>query len=130
MAIPGRTQLGGSCGSGGQDSEMRGTCGSCRCVKFGASRHIARIILSALRYNPKIRAAINVRIFGKQHFLCRKSWTQFIFPLTRVEEPENCTTMDWEIPEAVKSQKSIPKVVYDTGDLGKEPMIHCLYKCC
>jgi hydroxymethylpyrimidine/phosphomethylpyrimidine kinase len=34
--------------------------------------------------------------------------------------------MDWEIPEAVKSQKSIPKVVYDTGDLGKEPMIHLL----
>jgi hydroxymethylpyrimidine/phosphomethylpyrimidine kinase len=95
------------------------------CVKFGASRHIARIILSALRYNPKIRAAINVRYSESNISLCRKAGLS-LYSFNRVEEPENCTTMDWEIPEAVKSQKSIPKVVYDTGDLGKEPMIHLL----
>ena len=31
------------------------------CVIFGASRHVARIILASLCYNPKIRAAINVK---------------------------------------------------------------------
>ncbi len=95
------------------------------CVEFGASRHIARIILSALRYNPKMRAAINVRYSESNLSLCREAGLS-LSSFNRAEEPENCTTLDGRTAEAVKTQRKIPKVVYDTGYLGKEPMIHLL----
>jgi len=95
------------------------------CVEFGASRHIARIILSALRYNPKMRAAINVRYSESNLSLCREAGLS-LSSFNRAEEPENCTTLDGWTAEAVKAQRRIPKVIYDTGYLGKEPMIHLL----
>ena len=95
------------------------------CVEFGASRHIARIILSALRYNPKMRAAINVRYSESNLSLCREAGLS-LSSFNRAEEPENCTILDWGTVEEVKTQRSTPKVVYDIGYLGKEPIIHLL----
>lgn len=125
MAIPGAHNLEEVAAVEGRIVRCRERAVHVGCVEFGASRHIARIILSALRYNPKIRAAINVRYSESNISLCRKAGLS-LYSFNRGEEPRNCTTMDLGIPEAVKSQKSIPKVVYDTGDLGKEPMIHLL----
>ena len=44
----------------------------------------------------------------------------------RAEEPENTSTMDWGTAEAIKKYGSVPKVIYDKGGLGKEPMIRLL----
>ena len=125
MAIPGAHNLEEVAAVEGRIVRYRERAVHVGCVEFGASRHIARIILSALRYNPKIRAAINVRYSESNISLCRKAGLS-LYSFNRAEEPENCINMDWGTPKAVKSQRSIPKVVYDTGDLGKEPMMHLL----
>jgi hydroxymethylpyrimidine/phosphomethylpyrimidine kinase len=125
MAIPGAHNLEEVAAVEGRIVRYRERGVHIGCVEFGASRHIARIILSALRYNPKIRAAINVRYSKSNLSLCRESGLG-LYSFNRAEEPENYTTMDWGTPEAVKKQRNIPKVVYDTGDSGKEPMIHLL----
>ena len=125
MAIPGAYNLEEVAAVEGRIVRYRERVVHVGCVEFGASRHIARIILSALRYNPKIRAAINVRYSESNISLCRKAGLS-LYSFNRAEEPENCTNMDWGTPKAVKAQRSIPKVVYNTGDLGKEPMIHLL----
>ena len=50
------------------------------CVDFGASRHVARIILASLRYDPEIRAAINVKYSEKALAACERNETwNFLF---------------------------------------------------
>jgi len=95
------------------------------CVNFGASWHVARIILASLRYDPEIRAAINVKYSKKALAACEEMKLE-ISSFDRAEEPENTSTMDWGIAEAIKKYGSVPKVIYDKGSLGKEPMIRLL----
>jgi hydroxymethylpyrimidine kinase / phosphomethylpyrimidine kinase / thiamine-phosphate diphosphorylase len=95
------------------------------CVDFGASRHIAGIILASLRYNPGMKAAINVKYSEKVLAACREMEIEIFF-FDRAEEPETTSTMDWSTAEAIKKYGNVPKVVYDKGGPGKEPMIHML----
>lgn len=92
------------------------------CVEFGASKHVSSIILSALRQNPEIRAAINVKYSEKVLAVCREMKLG-ISSFDRAEEPENASTMDWGTAEAIKKYGRVPKVIYDGGGTGKEPMI-------
>ena len=92
------------------------------CVEFGASKHVASIILSALHYNPEIRAAINVKYSEKALAACREMELG-ISSFDRAEEPENISTMDWGTAEAIKKYGRVPEVIYDEGGTGKEPMI-------
>ncbi|PAV13557.1 phosphomethylpyrimidine kinase [Methanosarcina spelaei] len=99
------------------------------CVDFGASRHVARIILSSLRYNPEIRAAINVKYSMELLAACREMKLG-ISSFDRAEEPENTSTTDWGTAEAIKKYGSVPTVIYDKGGgSGKEPMIRLLGRC-
>lgn len=98
------------------------------CVGFGTSRHVARIILSSLRYNPEIRAAINVK-YSMELLAACKEMKLGISYFDRAEEPENTSTMDWGTAEAIKKYGSVPTVIYDKGGSGKEPMIRLLGRC-
>jgi len=95
------------------------------CVNFGASQHVARIILASLRYNPEIRAAINVKYSEEIIAACREMKLE-ISSFDRAEEPENASTMDWGTAEAIKKYGSVSRVIYDKGSPGKEPMIRLL----
>jgi hydroxymethylpyrimidine/phosphomethylpyrimidine kinase len=95
------------------------------CVSFGASRHVAKIILAALCYNPKIRAAINVKYSREVLAACEEMKLGISF-FDRAEEPESTNTMDWGTAEAIKKYGSVPNVIYDKGGQGKEPMIRLL----
>ena len=94
------------------------------CVDFGASRHVAGVILASLRYNPGIRAAINIKYSEETLAACREMKLE-ISSFDRTEEPENASTVDLGTTEAIKKYGSVPKVIYDKGSPGKEPMI-CL----
>ena len=97
------------------------------CVDFGASRHVARIILAALRYNPRVRAAVNVRYSEKVLTACREmGLTDSSFD--REKEPENVSSMDWGTAEAIRVYESVPDMIYDEGSTGKEPMVRLLGK--
>ncbi len=127
MAIRGAESFEDVAAVEGRIVRLKGKAVPVGCAVFGASRHVARIILSALRYDPEIRAAINIRYSAKNLSLCREAGLS-ISSFDRDKEPENVSTMDWGTAEAIKKYGSVPKVIYDKGGAGKEPMIRLLGK--
>jgi hydroxymethylpyrimidine/phosphomethylpyrimidine kinase len=125
MAIPEADSYEDVAAVEGRIVRYRGRAVPVGCVDFGASRHVARIILASLRYNPEIRAAINIR-YSEEALAACGEMKPGISSFDRAEEPENTSTMDWGTAEAIKKYGSVPKVIYDKGGPGKEPMIRLL----
>ncbi|MGB9939145.1 bifunctional hydroxymethylpyrimidine kinase/phosphomethylpyrimidine kinase [Methanosarcina sp.] len=125
MAIPEADSYEDVAAVEGRIVKYRGRAVPVGCVDFGASRHVAGVILSSLRYNPEIRAAINVKYSEEALAACREMKLG-ISSFDRAAEPENASTMDWGTTEAIKKYGRVPKVIYDKGGPGKEPMIRIL----
>lgn len=99
-------------------------------VEFGASSHMARLVLTAMKYDPSIRSAMNLKYSEKLVKRARKRGYVVIY-VDRRAEPENIRmregrSIPWIIEEAVKRANRVPDIVYDTGDIGKEAMIRIL----
>ncbi|RXA20800.1 bifunctional hydroxymethylpyrimidine kinase/phosphomethylpyrimidine kinase [Methanosarcina sp. MSH10X1] len=125
MAIPEADNYQDVAAVEGRIVRKRGRTVPVGCVDFGASRHVAGIILSALRYKPEIKAAINVRYSEKVLAASREMKLGISF-FDRAEEPENTGTMDWGTAEAIRKYGGVPKIIYDKSGSGKEPMIYLL----
>ncbi len=102
------------------------------CPKFGASRHIANVILAALKFDPQIRAAMNIRFNEK--FLekaCKLGYQ--IAEFSRQEEPpeikaQEGSTLSWGVTLVCRRLGRVPDFIADRGEVGKEPMIRILGK--
>lgn len=97
---------------------------------FGASRHIARVILAAMRHDPKMRSAMNIRYSQDVIEACRKAGLSLAC-FDRREEPKEVkeregSTLEWGTDRAISSLGRVPDAVYDQGDQGKEPMVRIL----
>ncbi|UYZ39487.1 MAG: bifunctional hydroxymethylpyrimidine kinase/phosphomethylpyrimidine kinase [Candidatus Methanospirare jalkutatii] len=97
-------------------------------VEFGASSHVARAILTMMRFNRAIRSAINIKYSPEIVEICERLFSVASFE--REKEPnasEEGKTMEWGISSAVqnalKERGSIPDVIFDCGAVGKEPML-------
>jgi hydroxymethylpyrimidine kinase/phosphomethylpyrimidine kinase len=97
------------------------------CVAFGASRHVARIVLAAMKSDSSIKAAMNIRYSEEVLSACKQIGLQTA-TFRREDEPEGVSTMEWGVGSAIKSSSRFPDVIYDRGDLGKEAMIRLLGK--
>ncbi|UCG68800.1 MAG: bifunctional hydroxymethylpyrimidine kinase/phosphomethylpyrimidine kinase, partial [Thermoplasmata archaeon] len=95
--------------------------------KFGASKHIARIILTAMKFDSENRSAMNMKYFPEILELC-SSLGFTIGTFNREEEPLQTTTMEWGTEYAINKLGKVPDIIYDTGSIGKEPMIRILGK--
>lgn len=89
-------------------------------VAFGASDHVARIVLTAMRYDPRVRAAANIR-FADPILHELEEMMLDIRYFDRAQEPPGIRTMDWGVASCCKT--GVPDVIYDRGAVGKEPMI-------
>jgi len=100
------------------------------CVEFGASDHIARIIVTAMKHDSAKRAAINLKYDAQLVQAFQKlGFTASSFD--RKLEPEEIKTVEggtlsWGVNEAVRKAGKVPDIIYDLGDIGKEPMIRVL----
>jgi hydroxymethylpyrimidine/phosphomethylpyrimidine kinase len=97
---------------------------------FGASRHIARVILAATRHQPRLRAAMNIRFNPATLDACKKIGLEMAF-FDRRQEPKDLkeregSTLEWGTDRALLRFEGIPDLVYDEGEVGKEPMIRIL----
>jgi hydroxymethylpyrimidine/phosphomethylpyrimidine kinase len=100
-------------------------------AKLGASSHMARLVIALNRIHPEIRSGIN---FASNPDLARwlegycqgKGWTLSL--IDRKDEPEDVkvtegASMGWKAGEAIRiAEGSAPKLFYETGDVGKEPV--------
>ncbi|MGC9435819.1 MAG: thiamine-phosphate synthase family protein [Methanomicrobiales archaeon] len=92
-------------------------------VGFGASDHVARIALTAMRFNPDIRSAANIR-FSDRYIAIMEDQMMEICSFDRTREPPGVHTMDWGVAFCCKGE--VPDVIFDRGAMGKEPMIRFL----
>ncbi len=99
---------------------------------FGASSHIARIILTVMKKDPEYRSAMNIRFnMDLIDNAIRKNY--IVAHFNREFEPEDIktregSTLNWGIESALNTTNTIPDFIYDTGGLGKEPVIRVLGK--
>lgn len=94
-------------------------------ARFGASRHVARIILTAMRFDPGVRSAINLKY--KEKNLSRPKKIGFVVgTFERGMQPEGTSTMEWGTERAIRKLGRVPDVIADRGDVGKEAMVRIL----
>ncbi|MCG2758528.1 MAG: bifunctional hydroxymethylpyrimidine kinase/phosphomethylpyrimidine kinase, partial [Desulfobacteraceae bacterium] len=99
---------------------------------FGASRHIASIILSTMKYNVDYRCAMNIRFSEDIISICMSLGFD-VDNFDRSDEPDDTKSKEgyslkWGIDSVLSKKNSIPDIIFDRGDLGKEPMIRVLGK--
>jgi hydroxymethylpyrimidine/phosphomethylpyrimidine kinase len=100
-------------------------------VRFGASSHLARLVLEFLRRDPEVRSAINIR-YDEKYLRKAVELGYLVVGVDRTKEPEESkkvegSSLKWVVGEALKDCGGrIPDIIYDTGDVGKEAMIRIL----
>ncbi|MBN1382842.1 MAG: bifunctional hydroxymethylpyrimidine kinase/phosphomethylpyrimidine kinase [Deltaproteobacteria bacterium] len=119
-AFPGRIiRIGEGC---------RAICGPA----FGASSHIARIILTAMKHDPAYRSAMNIR-FSEEVLKACEALGYTCDSFDRSAEPVDIktregSTLEWGTEAVLVKRETIPDIIYDRGEVGKEPMIRVLGK--
>jgi len=100
--------------------------------EFGASRHVANIILTVMKFDPEYCSAMNIRYsretvaqFRRKGFL-PGHFDRRLEP-KRVKEREG-SSLEWGVGDVLKKMKGVPDFIYDEGSVGKEPMIRVLGK--
>ena len=97
---------------------------------FGASKHIASIILTVMRHDPAFRSAMNIR-FSEDLLGRSKTLGWKVCSFDRADEPNEIKqreggTLEWGTEAALSEETEIPDAIYDRGEIGKEPMIRVL----
>jgi hydroxymethylpyrimidine kinase/phosphomethylpyrimidine kinase len=97
---------------------------------FGASRHVARIILTAMRFDPQMRSAANIRFSEEVLQACHRAGLKAT-SFDRSQEPEEVkvqegATLSWGVEECLRRGEGFPDVIFDRGGTGKEPMVRVL----
>ncbi|MBE9546046.1 MAG: bifunctional hydroxymethylpyrimidine kinase/phosphomethylpyrimidine kinase [Proteobacteria bacterium] len=99
---------------------------------FGVSHHITSIILTAMRYDGDYRSAMNIRFSEDIVKICGEL-AYDIGSFDRSDEPEEIkakegSSLEWGTDSVLSRQDTIPDIIFDRGDMGKEPMIRVLGK--
>ncbi len=92
---------------------------------FGASRHMGRVVLTAMEYDPAMRCVLNLR-FSKETLDAAKKVGLTVASFDRKDEPKSAKTMAWGTAEAIKGKGLVPDVIWDSGGHGKEAMLRLL----
>lgn len=98
-----------------------------RGVRYGASSHVARFLLSAREFFPPLRFAVNCRFDEDvEAALGAIDWP--VAEYDRGSEPDTVaetegSTMGWGARQAFADRESPPIAVVDRGDVGKEAIV-------
>ncbi len=97
---------------------------------FGASRHIAALILTAMATHPDLRSAMNIKFFEGLEDLAPLLHLR-VATFDRGAEPPEIKareggTLAWGVASVLKAGAPPPDLIYDRGDWGQEPMIRIL----
>jgi len=100
--------------------------------EFDASRHIAKIILTVMNFDPEYCSAMNIR-YSREYIAQLRRKGFLIGRFDRKREPRQVkeregSSLEWGVHEVLRKLKKVPDFIYDEGDVGKEPMIRVLGK--
>ena len=114
----------------GRIVRLRDTIASLSDPEFGASQHIAKIILTVMNFDAEYGSAMNIR-YSRENVarLRRKGFLVGHFDRKleprQVKEKEG-SSLEWGVQDVLRRLKRVPDFIYDEGDVGKEPMIRVL----
>lgn len=99
---------------------------------FGASRHIASIILAVMKYDENFRSTMNIKFSERILQIC-KDLGYKMDSFDRSNEPKDIkikegSSLTWGINYVLSKRNTIPDIIFDLGDIGKEPIIRILGK--
>ncbi|MEF8847821.1 MAG: bifunctional hydroxymethylpyrimidine kinase/phosphomethylpyrimidine kinase [Candidatus Thermoplasmatota archaeon] len=98
----------------------------CNYLRFGGSDHIAKIILTVMHFDKRIRSAINLK-YSEENLEKFQSKNFKILSFERKNEPNySKSTMEWGTKQVIEEKNQIPDIIYDKGSIGKEPMIRLI----
>jgi hydroxymethylpyrimidine kinase/phosphomethylpyrimidine kinase len=97
---------------------------------FGASSHVAKVVLAAMRFDPQCRSAMAVRYEPEILQACQKAGF-VLAQFDRADEPKDLkekegSSLEWGTRTAIKALGKVPDAVWDEGEKGKEPVIRIL----
>lgn len=97
---------------------------------FGASSHVARIILTAMRTDQTVRSAMNIR-YDETFLKKAGNLGLAVESFDRADEPPEIkaregSSLEWGTNEVIKRTGRAPDLIFDLGEVGKEPMIRVL----
>jgi predicted fused transcriptional regulator/phosphomethylpyrimidine kinase len=98
---------------------------------FGASRHVAKIILTLMKHDPEYRSVMNIRFSEDIIRSCERAGLT-IRSFDRADEPGEVkeregSSLEWGTEQVLKTSRA-PDVIFDRGDMGKEPMVRVIGK--
>ncbi|SER13690.1 bifunctional hydroxymethylpyrimidine kinase/phosphomethylpyrimidine kinase [Natrinema salaciae] len=98
-----------------------------RGVRFGASSHVARFLLSAREFVPELRFAVNCR-FDADVEAALESLEWPLAEYDRGDEPDDVketegNTMGWGARQAFAGREDPPVAIVDRGEVGKEALV-------
>jgi hydroxymethylpyrimidine/phosphomethylpyrimidine kinase len=100
--------------------------------EFGASQHVANIILTVMKFDPEYVSAMNIR-YSKEMVAQLEKTGFLVGHFDRKLEPKRLkekegSSLEWGVGEVLKKMKRVPDFIYDEGDVGTEPMVRVLGK--
>lgn len=98
--------------------------------EFGASSHVAGIILTAMNHDPAFRSAMALRFSEETVKVCEQAGYA-VGSFSRTDEPEEVklregSSLNWGTHEVIVRMGRVPDIIFDRGGMGKEPIIRVL----
>ena len=99
--------------------------------RFGGSRHVADIVLTAMNFDPTKRAVMNIKYEPEIIKICQKLKLT-IASFDRAKEPRKVklkegSSLEWGTANAIKSfGGKVPDIIFDEGGMRKEEMIRVI----
>lgn len=114
----------------GRIIRVRDTIATINAPAFGASQHIASIILTVMQHDPSCRSAMNIKYSPGILKACKEGGLR-TYGFDRREEPQEVTeaegrSLAWGVEKVLAGAGEVPDVIYDEGGWGKEAMIRVL----
>jgi hydroxymethylpyrimidine/phosphomethylpyrimidine kinase len=100
--------------------------------QFGASSHVARLILTFMKYYPHVRSCVDIR-YDRAIIKKAKEKAMDVVFFDRRKEPKKIKgaegkSLDFLVEKVLKRVNTPPDIIYDVGDVGKEPIIRLFAK--
>ncbi len=91
---------------------------------FGASSHVASMLMGAMKHDPAKRCAMNIRYSDEIIAACKSMGLKAVF-VDRMAEPDDVkdeegASVPWVLQQAVDEWGYVPDVIYHKGSVGKE----------
>ncbi|MEM2211233.1 MAG: thiamine-phosphate synthase family protein [Nitrososphaerales archaeon] len=98
--------------------------------EFGASRHMAKMLLCAMHYDKNIKAVINVKYDEKIDKILNKMGYDLVYINQVVTSPRiGIDVVVESFNEALSKLRRVSKIVIHKGGIGIEPMTYIFGKC-